>query len=122
MTPGRKPSADSQTYRVLGGNRPSQAIGLFVIADGPRSTDGANFEQRQIRFRSACTGSTRKGYSGTNRDCLERSAWGFDRVFSLVDDAIFGGDWSPNPTFICLREELRVRNRRPPTFSAPCDL
>ncbi len=106
-----RPTQTQRIFRAIAEAMPKQ---LFVIADGPRSPEEAQLcaETRAATERVNWECEVIRDYSETNRGCRERSASGFDWVFSQVDEAIIlEDDCLPDPTFFRFCEELLQKYR-----------
>jgi hypothetical protein len=90
---------------------------LFVIADGPRTTDEAELCARALAVTKRVGWDCDVKYyvSDVNMGARRRFASGIDRVFSEVDEAIvFEDDCVPDPTFFPFCEAMVEHYRDDP--------
>ncbi len=106
-----RPDVTALTFQAIAQARPKR---LFVIADGPRSSDEADLcmRTRAVTERIDWNCELTTDFSEVNLGCRQRCVSGFDWVFSQVDKAIFlEDDCVPDPTFFRFCEEMLERYR-----------
>lgn len=99
LTIFNRPDFTELVFQRIAQARPRR---LFVVADGPRSPAEAELcaQTRAVTQRVDWDCEVTSDFSDVNLGCRQRSASGFDRVFSQVEAAIFlEDDCVPDPTF-----------------------
>lgn len=102
------------TERVFEAIKRVQPSHLYVIADGPRSSeDEIKCNQtRSIIHQIDWKCDVHTNFSDTNLGCGRRESSGFDWVFSHVEEAIFlEDDTLPDPSFFLFCERMLHRYR-----------
>jgi hypothetical protein len=106
-----RPDLTERVFRAIAEAKPRQ---LFVIADGPRSSEDIMKCEaaRAIATRVHWDCEVRTNFSAVNLGCGLREATGFDWVFSQVDEAIFlEDDTLPAASFFSFCEKMLERYR-----------
>lgn len=106
-----RPEHTRRILQAIGRVRPKR---LYVVADGPRTPKEADLcsRTRAVLDEIDWDCEVQTDFSEVNLGCRQRSASGWDRVFSQVDEAIFlDDDCLPEPTFFRFCEEILERYR-----------
>jgi hypothetical protein len=106
-----RPDVTKQVFSAIAQVQPEK---LFVIADGPRSSEESQKceETRAIIKKVNWKCEVITNFSDINLGCGHRESTGFDWVFSQVEQAIFlEDDTLPTPSFFSFCEEMLDRYR-----------